>query len=95
MSEMKRDSEMISKAPFSNSNNFFQSIGQENQSHKSWEEGMSTGCESADLGYSLVSWETFTYEVHLLSRDVGKSTRTLVLMPLSCTVPFQLISLFK
>ena len=62
MSEMKRDSEMISKAPFSNSNNSFQSIGQENQSHKTWEEGMSAGCESADLGYSLVSWITFTYE---------------------------------
>lgn len=95
MSEMKRDSETISKAPFSNSNNFFQSIGQENQSHETWEEETSAGCESADLGYSLVSWETFTCGVHLPSRDAGKSTRTLVLMPLSCTVPFQLISLFK
>ena len=95
MSEIKRNLEMISEAPFSNSHNFFQSIGQENQNHETWEEGMNTGCESADLGYPLVSWETFTYEVHLPFRDAGKSPCTPVLMPLSCTVPFQLISLFK
>ena len=35
---------------------------------------MHTGCESADLGCSLVSWDTFTCEVTCPSEMLGIST---------------------
>ena len=94
MSETKRNLEMISEAP---SPTLTTSSSLLVKKTKSTRPGRRECTQVVSLQTWAAPWSpgTLSHVKSLALQRCWESPRTLVLMPLSCTVPFQLISLFK